>query len=137
MGSARARDDGWMHIDATGRPLYRRRFAALEPFYNGQARVERFDGTLEVMDEAGRRLVVLGPALKAISPRLLRTWAELRLAAEVDRTWHTTGGGGYLEAAHPWTLAGALECSRFFPRLWEALPQALRGTHWHPPGIFA
>jgi hypothetical protein len=34
-GFARARDDaGWMHIDARGAPVYARRFAAVEPFYN-------------------------------------------------------------------------------------------------------
>ena len=71
------------------------------------------------------------------APRLLRALAELRLAAEADGTWNTTGGSDYLKAAHPWTLAGAaLEYGRFFPRLWEALPQALRGTDWHPPDIF-
>ena len=184
-GSARARDDeGWMHVDAMGRPLYGRRFAAVEPFYNGQARVERFDGGLEVIDEAGGRLVVLRPPLKSAfaalsddltgfwrtqaicaavelgvfealpgtggevarrcgldagrAQRLLRALAELRLAAEFDGMWQTTGSGDYLKATHPWTLAGAaLEYGRSFPRLWETLPKALRGTDWHPPDIFA
>ena len=37
-GFARARgDDGWMHIDTTGRLLYRARFAAVEPFYSSTA----------------------------------------------------------------------------------------------------
>lgn len=57
---ARARDEaGWMHVDGAGRPIYARRFAAVEPFYNGQARVERLDGGLEVIDEAGRPIVEL------------------------------------------------------------------------------
>ena len=34
---------------------FRRRFAAVEPFYNGQARVERFDGGLEVIDPSGAK----------------------------------------------------------------------------------
>lgn len=59
-GFARARDDeGWMHVDRSGRPIYRRRFAMVEPFYNGQARVERIDGGLEVIAHDGRTLVVL------------------------------------------------------------------------------
>jgi Fe-S cluster biogenesis protein NfuA len=33
-----------------GTPIYAGSFAAMEPFYNGQARVERFDGGLEVID---------------------------------------------------------------------------------------
>jgi hypothetical protein len=62
-GFARARDEqGWMHIDLAGAPVYQRRFSAVEPFYNGQARVEREDGGLEVIDEAGHRLVELRPA---------------------------------------------------------------------------
>lgn len=52
---ARARDgEGWMHVDLRGVPAYARRFAAVEPFYNGQARVERFDGGLEVINEQGK-----------------------------------------------------------------------------------
>ncbi len=53
-GYARARDrEGWHHIDLQGRPIYARRFAAVEPFYNGQARVEDFDGSLLVIDQSG------------------------------------------------------------------------------------
>lgn len=57
---ARARDpNGWHHVGQHGRPAYGRRFAAVEPFYNGQARVERFDGALEVIDERGTSLLQL------------------------------------------------------------------------------
>lgn len=57
---ARAKDGGgWTHVDTAGRPQYVRRFAAVEPFYNGQARVERFDGGREVIDEAGRMVLAL------------------------------------------------------------------------------
>ena len=62
-GLARARDrGGWMHVDRSGRPAYGRRFAMVEPFYNGQARVERTDGALEVIDPGGETLVVLREA---------------------------------------------------------------------------
>ena len=57
---ARARDlNGWHHVDAVGEPLYGDRFRNVEPFYNGQARVERFDGSLAVVDESGRTLLEL------------------------------------------------------------------------------
>lgn len=57
---ARARDEeGWTHVDVRGRPAYARRFASVEPFYNGQARVERFDGALGVIDEAGETVLEL------------------------------------------------------------------------------
>ncbi|MFM7200235.1 MAG: methyltransferase [Myxococcota bacterium] len=62
-GFARARDrQGWMHINIDARPCYLRRFASVEPFYNGQARVERFDGGLEVIAEDGSTIVELRPA---------------------------------------------------------------------------
>ena len=88
-GCARARDeDGWMHVDLSGRPQYRRRFAAVEPFYNGQARVERFDGGLEVIDEAGVRVVELRPALKsefaALSDDLTGFWRTQAICAAVE-----------------------------------------------------
>jgi|JI10StandDraft_1071094.scaffolds.fasta_scaffold00495_4 broad specificity phosphatase PhoE len=62
-GFARARDEaGWTHVGPDGLPRYERRFAGVEPFYNGQARVERFDGGLEVIDERGEAIVELRPA---------------------------------------------------------------------------
>ncbi len=65
-GFARARDDkGWTHINVKGIPIYARRFSAVEPFYNGQARVERFDGGLEIIDESGRIVTELRPAMKS------------------------------------------------------------------------
>ena len=184
-GFARARDeDGWMHVDLSGRPLYGRRFAAVEPFYNGQARVEGLDGGLEVIDEAGATAVELRPALKSefaalsddltgfwrtqticaavelgvfealpataagiardcgLNPdrarRLLRALAELRLAAVGNGVWHTTGRGAFLAAGHRRTLAdAAVEYGRFFPRMWETLPAALRNDEGsQPPDIF-
>ncbi len=59
-GYARARDaDGWHHVGRDGRSAYERRFAMVEPFYNGQARVERLDGALEVIDETGQPMLEL------------------------------------------------------------------------------
>lgn len=86
---ARARDeDGWMHVDRAGRPLYARRFAAVEPFYNGQARIERFDGGLEVIDEAGRLVTRLRPALRsefaALSGDLVGFWRTQTIYTAVE-----------------------------------------------------
>lgn len=88
-GFARARDeDGWMHVDVTGRPLYLRRFAAIEHFYNGQARVERFDGGLEVIDETGQPLVELRPPLRSafasVSGDLVGFWRTQAMCAAVE-----------------------------------------------------
>ena len=78
-GFARARDErGWMHVDVRGVPAYTRRFAMVEPFYNGQARVERFDGAREVIDERGDPLVELSAArtdpFHAASAELVSFW---------------------------------------------------------------
>lgn len=83
-GFARARDDfGWHHVDVTGQAAYARRFAMVEPFYNGQARVERFDGALEVIDSLGQVLLNLrlAPHSEPTEGRVLaRTaWGRVQL----------------------------------------------------------
>ncbi len=44
-GCAAVRDeDGWTHIDLTGKPLYSERYAKVEPFYNGRAFCRELSG---------------------------------------------------------------------------------------------
>ena len=86
---ARALDDnGWLHIDIRGTPAYSCRFASVEPFYNGQARVERFDGGLEVISEAGETLVELRPALRnefaELSSDMVGFWRTQTICAAVE-----------------------------------------------------
>ena len=70
--------------------------------------------------------------------RLLRALAELGLAEKTGGKWRATARGSYLTLGHPRTLAGAArEYGRAFSRMWEALPDALRGDGWRPPDIFA
>ncbi len=88
-GFARARDqDGWTHIDVRGRPIYARRFAFVEPFYNGQARVERFDGALEVIDEAGTTKADLRSPRRsefaALSAEMVGFWRTQTISAAVS-----------------------------------------------------
>lgn len=78
-GFARAREPrGWTHVGLDGRPAYARRFAMVEPFYNGQARVETEAGALEVIDPSGATLVTLRPATRdefhALSADLVGFW---------------------------------------------------------------
>lgn len=85
---ARARDmEGWMHIDVEGLPKYSRRFAAVEPFYNGQARVECFDGAFEVIDETGVTVTVLRPPIRsefaALSGDMVGFWRTQTIATAV------------------------------------------------------
>lgn len=70
-GFARARDHrGWHHIDMKGQSIYNHLFAAIEPFYNSQARVENFDGSLLVINETGETVVELREALLRTDRRI-------------------------------------------------------------------
>ena len=44
----------WYHIDKTGNEIYRQRFLAVEPFYNGFALVTQFDNDKIIIDENGK-----------------------------------------------------------------------------------
>ena len=63
---------------------------------------------------------------------------ELRPPVDEGGTWRATTRGAFLAAAHPWTLAdAAVEYGRSFPKMWEALPRALRlDSGWRPPDVF-
>jgi hypothetical protein len=55
---ATAKDElGWHHIDKLGRELYKQRYTAIEPFYNGFALVTRFDNRKRVIDEKGNEII--------------------------------------------------------------------------------
>lgn len=100
-GFARARDAaGWMHVDPRGQPVYPRRFAHVEPFYNGQARVERFDGGLEVVDEAGRTQVELRPSRRS---------AFAELSRDLVGYWRTDAIAGAVELGLFGVLPGTTE----------------------------
>ena len=86
---ARARDDqGWHHIDTLGQPLYGDRYRNVEPFYNGQARVEGIDGSLSVIGETGETLMELrGPLrspLEELSGDMVGMWRTQAIRAAVE-----------------------------------------------------
>jgi hypothetical protein len=88
-GYARVRDDsGWHHMDMSGNPLYGRRFLSVETFYNGQARVADIDGTLLVIDESGKTLVILHQAsvdkFTQVSSDMVGFWRTQVIKAAVD-----------------------------------------------------
>lgn len=86
---ARACDsDGWHHVDITGDPLYGERFKSVEPFYNGQARVEEFDGSLSVINESGQALLELRrpseSQLEQLSSDMVGLWRTQTIHAAVE-----------------------------------------------------
>jgi len=55
---ATARDkDGWFHIDKNGTEVYKQRYLAVEPFYNGFALVTRFDNNKIIISEEGNTII--------------------------------------------------------------------------------
>ena len=86
---ARARDaQGWHHVDQRGDTLYAARFRNVEPFYNGQARVEGFDGSLSVIGESGEALAELrGPLhspLEELSGDMVGMWRTQTIRAATE-----------------------------------------------------
>lgn len=54
---ATAKDkNGWFHIDKNSNEIYRDRFLAVEPFYNGFALVTKFDNQKIIIDEQGNKI---------------------------------------------------------------------------------
>ena len=86
---ARARDEqGWHHVDVHGQPLYHDRHRNVEPFYNGQARVEGIDGSLSVIGESGETLVELRSPLRTpleeLSGDIVGMWRTQAIRAAVE-----------------------------------------------------
>ena len=85
---ARACDqNGWHHVDMMGQPVYKPRFKSVEPFYNGQARVEAFNGSLLVINESGETSLELRKPLKSpleeLSTDLVGVWKTQAIGAAV------------------------------------------------------
>ena len=86
---ARARDErGWHHVDIHGQPLYQQRHRNVEPFYNGQARVEGVGGSLSVIGESGETLVKLRGSLhtplEELSGDMVGMWRTQAIRAAVE-----------------------------------------------------
>ena len=135
-GCARARDDdGWTHIDHAGQPLYTQRFAAVEPFYNGQARVERFDGGLEIIDETGQPVQEIRSAQKTALQRLSSVmvgfWGTQVIRAAVDLgVFDSLPGTADVIAAR--TSMSPAPTSRLLRALWELGLVTREGQRWAP-----
>jgi hypothetical protein len=57
-GFATAKDkEGWHHIDKEGKEIYKQRYLAIEPFYNGFALVTQFDYQKIIIDENGDNML--------------------------------------------------------------------------------
>ncbi len=88
-GRALAEDRaGWHHVSMDGGPLYDRRFKSIEPFYNGQARVEGFDGALEVVNEMGETVGQLrsptADHVDTLSGHMVGFWRTQTIRAAVE-----------------------------------------------------
>jgi hypothetical protein len=51
--------EGWFHIDKQGNELYKNRYLAIEPFYNGFALVTTFINEKIIIDEKGQKILTV------------------------------------------------------------------------------
>lgn len=111
-GHARARDrEGWFHVDERGEALYAQRFATVEAFYNGQAFVERHDGSQAVIGHDGCSLVeVCAPWSKGRATEGLARGPRLLLVG-LGASGKTTVGGT-LAARRGVSLVSLDDCRR-------------------------
>ncbi len=80
-GFARAKNsEGWYHINRLGKPLYKERYAFIEAFYNGIARVETTNGMLLTISVDGKKVSELRPALQ-------KPWQQL--SGDMVGFWRT------------------------------------------------
>lgn len=95
-------------------------------------------GVIEALPGASSRLAECCGLREDTARRLLRALGELGLVrvGESD-VWHLTSRGALLRRDHPQTLAdAALEYAGPFTKMWQRLPDALRGSSWEPPDVF-
>ena len=141
-------DGGLEVIDEAGcaltelRPSSRDEFAALSDDLTGFWRTQTIHaavelGVFEALPATVEDVAQTCGLDSGRTRRLLRALAQLRLTAEAGGEWQVTARGVYLKIGHPSTLAGAArEYGRAFSRMWETLPDALRGASWNAPDIF-
>jgi len=88
-GYARAQSqDGWHHIDQCGESLYSAKYAKVEPFYNGCARVEGYCGSIFIINEQGKVLRTTRSATKdrfsELSADMVGYWKTFTIATAVE-----------------------------------------------------
>jgi len=107
-GLACARDGGgWTHIDAGGVAVYQKRFARVEPFYNGCALVETLNGKTEIIDECGRCIHAVTESPPAFGESESRGRDLFRsLSADMAAYWktYTLAAMAHLAAADKFPL---------------------------------
>ncbi len=148
-GFARARDvAGWMHVDETGEAIYERRFGSVEPFYNGQARVQRFDGGLEVINEHSETVAELRPSRRSefetLSGDLVGYWRTDAIAGGVAVGLFEALPGTVVEVAeqlglHTGRLGALLRALgelQLVERRGETWALTARGAHLRPDHPF-
>ncbi len=134
-GFARARSfDGWYHIDKKGASLYSERYAMVEPFYNGVARVEKTNGSLLTIDIEGREIAELRPSLEkpwqSLSGKMVGFWGTETIASAVRLQIFGCLPGNTAEIASQLKLSiHALE--RLLRGLWELDLIYLQNDAWH------
>lgn len=134
-----AKDEGgWLHIRKDGLPAYSRRFSSVEPFYNGQAYVEDFEGNLFVVNEEGQTVrEVFKPQnnrspknlIGSLSGDLVGFWKSetIKLAVELNLLESLPGT---LDELQTRIQIPRSSVERFLRALWETGIVEKRDDHW-------
>ena len=131
---ARAKDErGWVHIRKDGSPAYSNRFSSIEPFYNGQAHVEDFEGNLLVINEEGETIREIFKTQKnwigSLSGDLVGFWKSetIRLAVELNLLDSFPGS---LEEIKAKVMMPKQNLERLLRALWEVGIIEKRDNQW-------
>ncbi len=92
-GFARAKDSrGWHHIDQLGQACYFERYASIEPFYNGLARADTFDGRRVRIDATGAEVdsfkdgwMTADENFQSLSADIVGYWKSFTITCAVKR----------------------------------------------------
>jgi hypothetical protein len=133
-GFARAKDEqGWVHIRKNGEPVYAHRFFSIEPFYNGQAHVEDFEGNLLVIDEEGKTVREIFKSPKSfvsnLSGDLVGFWKSetIKLAVELGILDSLPGSLAEIYSKVQLPLSNL---ERFLRALWEIKIVEKQADRW-------
>ena len=133
-GFARAKDErGWFHVNTAGISIYPQRYANIEPFYNGAARVEAFDGAIIIINTQGKIITEIRTALQQpwlpLSGSMVGFWRTETIAAAVQlNIFQFLPGELPTIAFHAGLPEKHLE--RILRALWELDLVCLQNQHW-------
>lgn len=134
-GYARAKDEkGWFHVNKQGIPIYHERHAQVEPFYNGVARIERWDKTIDTVDVNGKSILKIfqssNTSWQSLSEDMVGFWKTEIIAGAVKLGLFNCLPGTSLEIARKGGYS-IKHIERLLRALWELELVQLNVNVWN------